>query len=95
MKSTQAKAYINESLLIVKGCNDILISPSDAARAVEIAESDMLVGQHDRHRDDLQFLDEMLDKFDTQQMDLVRQNIVDWRDELERKVADLKWKINA
>lgn len=94
MKSTRAKAYINESLTIEMS-GAFGVSQQDAIRAVEIAENDMLVGQYDRHRDDLQFLEGMLDKFDTQQMDLVRQNIVDWRDELERKVAELKREINA
>lgn len=89
MKSYRAKAYINESLSV----NGVL--QSDAIRAVEIAESDMLVEQYDRHQSDLKYLEEMLDRFDTGQADYLRQNIVDWRDELERKVADLKREINS
>lgn len=94
MKSTRAKAYINESLTI-EFSGSFGVPHEDAIRAVEIAESDMLLEQCDRHRSDLQFLEEMLDKFDQQQMEYVRQNIVDWRDELERKVAELKRELNA
>lgn len=94
MKSTRAKAYIRESLTVDLTGEYGLPQP-DAIRAVEIAESDMLVEQYDRHRSDLRFLEEMLDRFDTGQTDYLRQNIVDWRDELERKVADLKREINS
>lgn len=55
----------------------------------------MLVALYDRYRSDLRFLEEMLDRFDSGQTDYLRQNIVDWRDELERKVADLKRELNA
>lgn len=94
MKSTRAKAYIDESL-IIEFNGSFGVPQEDAIRAVEIAESDILVEQCDRHRNDLQFLEEMLDKFDQQQMEYVRQNLVDWRDELERKVAGLKREIDA
>lgn len=94
MKSTRAKAYINESLTIELS-GGFGVPQEDAIRAVEIAESDMLLEQCDRHRNDLQFLEGMLDKFDHQQMEYVRQSIVDWRDELERKHAELRREINA
>ncbi|WP_418450162.1 hypothetical protein [Alistipes sp.] len=94
MKSTRAKAYINDSLTL-ELYGGFGITQQDAIRAVEIAENDMLVTQYDQHQKDLQFLQDMLDKFDTQQMDYVRQNIVDWRDELEGKIAKVKREINA
>lgn len=94
MKSTRAKAYINESLTI-EFSGSFGVPQEDAIRAVEIAEGDMLLEQCDRHWNDLQFLEGMLDKFDRRQMEYVRQNIVDWRDELERKHAELKREINA
>lgn len=94
MKSTRAKAYINESLTVDQ-TGECGVPQSDAIRAVEIAESDMLVEQYDQHRSDLRYLEEMLDRFDTGQADYLRQSIVDWRDELERKVADLKREINS
>lgn len=94
MKSTRAKAYINESITAYL-TGEYGVPQSDAIRAVAIAANDMLVALYDRYRSDLRFLEEMLDRFDSGQTDYLRQNIVDWRDELERKVADLKRELNA
>lgn len=94
MKSTRAKAYINESLTIEMS-GAFGVTQQDAITAVEIAENDMLVGEYDRYRNDLQFLEDMLEKLDGGDISYLRQNIVDWRDELERKIAGLKREINA
>lgn len=89
MKSTQAKAYITESLTYLG------ISQEDAIRAVEIAECDQLLEQCDRHRADREFLEEMLERFDRGESGYVRQQITDWIEELERKTAELKRQIDA
>lgn len=94
MKSTRAKAYINESLTIEMS-GAFGVTQQDAITAVEIAENDMLVGEFDRHRSDLQFLEDMLEKLDGGDISYLRQKVVDWRDELERKIAGLKREINA
>lgn len=94
MKSTRAKAYIDESLAleISEGYG---VSHEDAIRAVEIAECDQLQELCDRHRADCQFLEEMLERFDRGESSYVRQQMVDWIEELERKVVELKRRINA
>lgn len=94
MKSTRAKAYINESLTLEMS-GAFGVSQQDAIRAVEIAENDMLVKQCDRHKEDLQFLEGMLDDLDNNRMEILRRSIDDWRDELERRISDLKREINA
>lgn len=94
MKSTRAKAYINESLTIELS-GGFGVPQEDAIRAVEIAESDMLLEQCDRHRADHQFLEEMLERFDRGESSYVRQQMVDWIEELERKVVELKRQIDA
>lgn len=94
MKSTRAKAYINESLTIEMS-GAFGVTQQDAITAVEIAENDMLVGEFDRHRSDLQFLEDMLEKLDGGDISYLRQNVVDWRDELERKIVELKRQIDA
>lgn len=94
MRSTRAKAYINESLTI-EFSGAFGVPHEDAIRAVEIAESDMLLEQCDRHRGDLQFLGEMLERFDRGERSYVRQQIADWIGELERKISDLKQQIDA
>lgn len=94
MKSTRAKAFIDESLAfeISEGYG---VSQENAIRAVEIAENDMLIEQCDRHRADCQFLEEMLDRFDRGESSYVRQQMIDWIEELERKSAELKRQIDA
>lgn len=94
MKSTRAKAYIDESLAleITEGYG---VSQEDAIRAVEIAECDQLQEQCDRHRTDRQFLEEMLERFDRGESSYVRQQMTDWIEELERKTAELKRQIDA
>lgn len=94
MKSTRAKAYINESLTIEMS-GGFGVPHEDAIRAVEIAENDMLVKQCDRHKEDLQFLEGMLEDLDNNRMEILRRSIDDWRDELERMIAELKREINA
>lgn len=93
MKSTRAKAYINESLTI-EFSGSFGVPQQDAIRAVEIAENDLLLEQCDRHWNDLQFLEGMLEKLDGGDIGYLRENIVDWRNELERKHAELKREIN-
>lgn len=94
MKSTRAKAYINESLTIEMS-GAFGVTQQDAITAVEISENDMLVKQCDRHKEDLQFLEGMLDDLDNNRMEILRRSIDDWRDELERRIAELKREINA
>lgn len=93
MKSTRAKAYINESLTI-EFSGAFGVPQEDAIRAVEIAENDMLVKQCDRHKEDLQFVEGMLDDLDNNRLEILRRSIDDWRDELERMIAELKREIN-
>lgn len=94
MKSRRAKAHLDESLAldISEGYG---VSQEDAIRAVEIAECDLRQEQCDRHRADRQFLEEMLDRFDRGENSYVRQQMVDWIEELERKSAELKRQIDA
>lgn len=94
MKSTRAKAYINESLTL-ELTGEFGVTQSDAIRAVEIAENDMLVTQYDRHRGDLQFLEDMFDRFDRGESRYVRQQMTDWIEELDRKIVELKREIDA
>lgn len=94
MKSTRAKAYIDESLAL-EIAGGYGVSQEDAIRAVEIAECDQLQEQCDRHRADRQFLEEMLERFDRGESSYVRQQMTDWIEELERKSAELKRQINA
>lgn len=94
MKSTRAKAYINESLTI-EFSGSFGVPHEDAIRAVEIAECDQLQELCDRHRADSQFLEEMLERFDRGESSYVRQQMVDWIEELERKVIELKRQIDA
>ncbi|WP_418991727.1 hypothetical protein [Alistipes sp.] len=89
MKSTRAKAYIDESLsLEIPGGYGV--SQEDTIRAVEIAECDLLQEHCDRHRSDRQFLEEMLERFDRGESSYVRQQMTDWIEELERKVVEMK-----
>lgn len=94
MKSTRSKTYLNESLAIEMS-GAFGVTQQDAIAAFEIAENDMLVGECDRHRSDLRLLEDMLEKLVGGTIGYHRQHIVDWRDELERKIAWLKREINA
>lgn len=89
MKSTRAKAYINESLTI-EGDGEFGISQQDAICAVEIAEYDMLSDQQEQNRKDLNFLQDMLKELDEGKLDSLRVYVIDWRDELEEKIARQK-----
>lgn len=94
MKSTRAKAYIDESLAL-EIAGGYGVSQEDANRAVEIAECDQLLKQCDRYRADREFLEEMLERFDRGESSYVRQLMIDWIEELERKVVELKRQIDA
>lgn len=88
MKSQRAKDYIYENLLIVKGFDNLMLSPSDAARAVEIAEEDVLAAERlERSRKDFQFLTEMRGRLDNADPQYVREMMSDWIGELEREIS--------
>lgn len=88
MKSTRTDAYIDESPT-VDPTRGFGVPQPDAIHAAT------LFALYNRHRRDLRFLEEMLDLFDSGQTAYLRQSIVDWRDELERQVADLKRELYA
>lgn len=94
MKNTRSKTYLNESLAIEMG-GAFGVTQQDAIAAFEIAENDMFVGECARHRSDLRLREDMLEKLAGGDISYQRQHIVDWHDELERKIAALKREINA
>lgn len=87
MKSQRAKDYIFEHLLIVRGSKNLMLSPSDAARAVEISEEDAAVERLEQDRKDLEFLTQMKDRLDFYGCPRTHEMLVDWIAELEQKIA--------
>lgn len=87
MKSQRAKDFIFYNLFIARGCTNLMLSPGDAARAVEIAEEDAATERLERSRKDSRFLTEMRDRLDNSDPQYAREMMSDWIGELEREIA--------
>lgn len=87
MKSQRAKDYIFKNLLVVKGFDNIMLAPSDAARAVEIAEEDAAAEKLAQDRKDLEFLKQMKDRLDFHGCFHTHEMLTDWIVELEQKIG--------
>lgn len=70
-----------------------VITLKDAKLALLAEQTIATIATVEQYHQDLSFLEEMLSSHDRGDAQLVRRMLIDWRDDLERKISDLKHKL--